>query len=192
MKKNIIKDCIIKAAQELFGKNGFYKTSVDEIAQAIEKGKSSIYYYFKSKEDIFRSVIEIEKQMFQDTIKEILAESSTPIEKIKNFIKIRMLKSENFKNLAYSIKEVYFNKLCFVKDLIENYNHFEYEHFCSILLQGCRTEHLQVHNVELAAKGIITAMRGIEAAIFTEEEKFEKESSTDSLINIVLFGIIRR
>ena len=190
MKKNIIKERIIKAAQELFGKNGFYKTSVDEIAQSIQKGKSSIYYYFKSKEDIFRSVVDKERLMFQETIKEKLAENKNSVDKVKSFIKIRMINSEKFKNLAYTFKEIYFNKLYFINDIVDDYNKFETEYFCNLLKQGYENNQLQIPNIELAAKGILTAIRGIEAAIITE--KSEKEKSTDNLINIVLYGIIRR
>ena len=43
----------------------FRKTTMDEIAQAARKGKSSIYYYFTSKEDIFRAIVEKETKMLR-------------------------------------------------------------------------------------------------------------------------------
>ncbi|MBN1821426.1 MAG: helix-turn-helix transcriptional regulator, partial [Prolixibacteraceae bacterium] len=41
-----IKNKIIKVAQETFKKYGYRKTTMDEIAFAASKGKSSLYYYF--------------------------------------------------------------------------------------------------------------------------------------------------
>ena len=51
---------IVEKAQALFARFGFRKTTMDEIAQAAHKGKSTIYHYFQNKEEIFRAVVEKE------------------------------------------------------------------------------------------------------------------------------------
>lgn len=47
------KDQILDAAKMLFNRQGYAKTSVDDISQAVGMRKSSLYYYFKNKEDLF-------------------------------------------------------------------------------------------------------------------------------------------
>jgi AcrR family transcriptional regulator len=47
------KEDILDASRKLFNRLGFQKTSVDDIAQAVGMKKSSLYYYFKNKEEIF-------------------------------------------------------------------------------------------------------------------------------------------
>ena len=47
------KNQILDAAKLLFNRQGYAKTSVDDISQAVGMRKSSLYYYFKNKEDIF-------------------------------------------------------------------------------------------------------------------------------------------
>lgn len=47
------KDQILDAAKLLFNRQGYSKTSVDDISQAVGMRKSSLYYYFKNKEDLF-------------------------------------------------------------------------------------------------------------------------------------------
>jgi AcrR family transcriptional regulator len=49
-----VKETIESEAHQVFSKSGFRKTTVDEIASANGKGKSSIYYYFESKKKIFQ------------------------------------------------------------------------------------------------------------------------------------------
>ncbi len=44
---------ILTAAKTLFNRLGYTKTSVDDISQAVGMKKSSLYYYFKNKEDMF-------------------------------------------------------------------------------------------------------------------------------------------
>ena len=48
---------IIKTAGQIFSRYGFKKTTMEEIAKALKIGKSSIYYYYQSKEEIFEAVV---------------------------------------------------------------------------------------------------------------------------------------
>ncbi|MBN2535129.1 MAG: helix-turn-helix transcriptional regulator [Spirochaetales bacterium] len=67
-----IKELIIDSARKIFARFGFKKTTVDEIANSIHKGKSSIYHYFKSKEEIFKDVIKKEYAYLKERIDEAL------------------------------------------------------------------------------------------------------------------------
>lgn len=58
------KDLILNAARELLSKNGFAKTTLDDIANAIGMKKSSIYYYYNSKEALLEDVINKEGEKY--------------------------------------------------------------------------------------------------------------------------------
>src|SRR5215472_10700442 len=45
-------------ALQLFAEQGYEKTSLREIAEHLGVTKAALYYYFKSKEDIVRSLVE--------------------------------------------------------------------------------------------------------------------------------------
>lgn len=51
------RDNIIEAAKELFESKGVQETTMDDIATLADYSKSTIYVYFKSKEDIYNSII---------------------------------------------------------------------------------------------------------------------------------------
>src|SRR6201986_546107 len=57
MEAEKIKESIKKAAQELFRKFGYHKTSVNEIAKKAKIAKATIYKYFESKEDVLHSLL---------------------------------------------------------------------------------------------------------------------------------------
>ena len=57
MGKDQTKEKIIEVASKLFGRYGFYKTSMDEIARTARKAKGSLYYHFASKEELFTAVV---------------------------------------------------------------------------------------------------------------------------------------
>lgn len=52
-----MKEKILEATYELVAKQGYDKTSLSQIAQAVEIQKPSLYYYFKSKEEIFLATV---------------------------------------------------------------------------------------------------------------------------------------
>ena len=53
-KHDKVRDNLVNAARQLFTRFGFEKTTMNEIAMEARKGKSSLYYYFTSKEEVFR------------------------------------------------------------------------------------------------------------------------------------------
>ncbi|MDB5117508.1 MAG: TetR family transcriptional regulator [Mucilaginibacter sp.] len=57
MEADKIKDSIKRAAQELFRKFGYHKTSVNEIAKRAKIAKATIYKYFDSKEDVLHTLL---------------------------------------------------------------------------------------------------------------------------------------
>src|ERR1700684_1695369 len=57
MEADKIKESIKRAAQELFRKFGYHKTSVNEIAKRAKIAKATIYKYFDSKEAVLHSLL---------------------------------------------------------------------------------------------------------------------------------------
>jgi AcrR family transcriptional regulator len=60
---------ILKAARKIFFEKGLQAASMDEIAEAAELSKGTLYLYFKSKEDLYVSLLEeglaILRRMFE-------------------------------------------------------------------------------------------------------------------------------
>jgi len=55
--KDPFKEDILNGARELFERFGFKKTTMEDIARQVGKSKSALYYYYKTKEEIFEAVI---------------------------------------------------------------------------------------------------------------------------------------
>jgi len=53
------RDIILDTAARLFAQNGFDATTMNNLAKEASVNKALIYYYFKDKEDIFRSLFEL-------------------------------------------------------------------------------------------------------------------------------------
>ncbi len=85
-KDEIVKDEIISAAQHLFRKFGLKKTTMDEIAAECGKGKSTLYHYFKSKEEVFKSVIEKEITNLRRMVKQEVDKAITVQDKVSTYL----------------------------------------------------------------------------------------------------------
>jgi len=85
-KDEIVKAEILVQAQKLFQQYGLKKTTMDEIAVACGKAKSTLYYYFKSKEEVFDAVILMEMVNLRKQVKDRVEEYRTMLDKIKTYI----------------------------------------------------------------------------------------------------------
>ncbi|HSU50274.1 MAG TPA: helix-turn-helix domain-containing protein, partial [Segetibacter sp.] len=51
---------ILSTAKALFAHHGLKKTTMEDIANSLGKGKSTLYYYFTGKTQIFEAVVKEE------------------------------------------------------------------------------------------------------------------------------------
>jgi AcrR family transcriptional regulator len=71
--KKQIKDSIIQSAIENFAKTGFDRTKMDIIAQSCGLSKGTIYLYYKSKEELFYSICELNLEILKDNLFQLFA-----------------------------------------------------------------------------------------------------------------------
>lgn len=91
-----IKESIKKAAQDLFRKYGYHKTSVNEIAKRAKIAKATIYKYFESKELILHAIL---MDYLQISINDLLHQNATNTSK-EEYLKSLILRVSK---LSYTI-----------------------------------------------------------------------------------------
>lgn len=91
---------ILDAADELFGQKGFDGTSTNDILEKVGIARGTLYYHFKSKEDIMDALIERYTVLILGTAKEIAADKSIPInERIIRVVMALNISSGNGKEI---------------------------------------------------------------------------------------------
>ncbi|HEK20915.1 MULTISPECIES: TetR/AcrR family transcriptional regulator [unclassified Mucilaginibacter] len=73
MEADKIKESIKRAAQDLFRKFGYHKTSVNEIAKRAKIAKATIYKYFNSKEEVLHVLL---MDYIQVSVDELIANTN--------------------------------------------------------------------------------------------------------------------
>ena len=77
MEADKIKESIKRAAQELFRKFGYHKTSVNEIAKKAKIAKATIYKYFDSKEAVLHVLL---MDYIKSSVDELIVSNTTEID----------------------------------------------------------------------------------------------------------------
>ena len=71
------RDEIIAAAKKVFARNGFHDTTIADISKEAELAYGSVYWYFDSKDDLFRQLIAVEEYGLRTHVAVALAKSGT-------------------------------------------------------------------------------------------------------------------
>ena len=79
------KDLILTAATECFAKFGYKKTTLDDIGNQVGLNKASIYYYFKSKEEIFTIIVLNEFKQFISVLQQDIENKANCDQKILGY-----------------------------------------------------------------------------------------------------------
>ncbi len=189
MKKDV-KDSIVIVAQKMFQRYGFRKTTMDEIAQAARKGKSSLYYYFESKEDVFQAVVEKEAANLRSELATKVGECNSAMEKLRVYINVRMNGFKNWGNFYEALKDEYLSNLGFIEKIRTKYDRNEIESIENIIREGIESKEFKVLNVALAAKTIVISMKGLEVPLLMETDvKRNFKTEINDMLEILFHGI---
>ena len=80
---------IFQAATQLFLRQGFHETSMRQIARVVGMGKSTLYDYFSSKEDILLFFVEQEMTVINKAASDIAAQDLNAPEKLRRMLQVQ-------------------------------------------------------------------------------------------------------
>lgn len=81
-----VKTEILVSSKELLTKYGYGKTTIEDIARNMGKAKSTIYYYFSGKEDIFSAVIYKDLNDLFSALEHAVQDKQNVSEKLRGYV----------------------------------------------------------------------------------------------------------
>ena len=172
-KDDIVKAEILKAAERVFQKWGSNKTTMEDIAREAGKGKSTLYYYYQSKEEIFDAVVIVEFEKILQKAKELAQETETAKERLITYI-VESINEMKNRISAYTIirEEIKHNKN-FIGKLRDTFKGREEKYIQEILKFGLENKEFTFINkseVAIAAKTITGMMHALELYLLLEND----------------------
>jgi len=100
MNKNLTREKIINAADDLFYQQGFEHTSFSQISVQVKVSRGNFYYHFKTKNDILTAVIERRLKNTSTMLAQWQSQGQSPTERIRSFINILILNREKIQKFG--------------------------------------------------------------------------------------------
>lgn len=191
--KEEVRTHIVGVARRIFTRYGFRKTTMEQIASDAQMGKSSIYYYFKSKEEIFQDVVELEAILLKEQLNRIIDRKDSPPERLKAYILFRLHHVRTLENFYAALKEETLSHMRFILDIRQKFEVEEQELVSTILEDGMEQGIFQLSSSKIGAIAISTMMKGLELPLLlSEAHKTDREALLEDLIRVLFFGIMKR
>ncbi len=183
---------IMTSARKLFSRYGLRKTTVDEIAKEAHVGKGTVYNYFRSKEEVFKAVVEEEAKIFRNELKKAVSSEPTPEKKLRAYVTRRMYLLRQLANFYSTFKDEYINYYGFLEKVRAKYTNEEMATIKQILKEGTEKRIFLIRDLDLTAFAVVIAMKGLEYYWAMETDPLVTEKKIDTLLKIFLEGILRR
>ena len=177
---------IFDASVHLFLDKGFNETSLREIAEAAGMGKSTLYDYFSSKDEILVSYFENEIQKITDRAQEIVGQDLSISEKLRQIMQI---------HLEYLVANKHFYLKLTVasqalslgsQEKIQAKRHQYQDMLRALVEEGIRKGELRPVNPLLAARSVFNLLA---TSVFTSRPTGTPDEMLKDALDIFFHGI---
>jgi len=188
-----VKQEILDTAKYVFAKYGYKKTTMNDIAKAIGKAKSSLYYYFSSKDEIFTCVVENELIKTKDLCLMNASKAEDCIGKLKAYVFATQGGiSDLAEEFGDTIISEFFEFIPHIKNVIKKHMEDHVNTISQIIEKGVKQGIFFTDNPKMSAKAIIIAF-----IPFAERSPLQSlldidNNVTDGLFRILVNGLSSR
>lgn len=156
---------ILDSARELFINEGYERFSMRKLAEKIDYSATTIYLYFKDKDDLLFAICEEFFEHFTAQLKHIRSVSQDPIETLRQALLYLMefgLKNPNqYKVIFFTKSNIYGNREEFVeKESMARNTYFMFREMVQDCIKAGRMRDLDVdviaHTLAITSHGLIT------------------------------------
>ncbi len=191
---------ILQAAQHRFAAYGYSKVTMDEIAEDIGMAKASLYYYFPTKETIFRSVVQHEQNKFLSQIQTVIEDNISAGQKFMEYIRLRIKLTEQLNNLSNIHQQGWSEVKPIFKDLFTYFIQQEQHRIVQILQEGKKKNEFRLDHPQKIASMILHIFQGLHLRFFRgydqnaigEADRISYAHDTLLFAEIILHGISKK
>jgi AcrR family transcriptional regulator len=177
---------IFHASVHLFLSKGFNETSMREIAEAAGIGKSTLYDYFPSKDDILLSFMEDELQKLTEDIKEIADQKIGAQEKLRQmmfaYMEYLATNEDFYIKLSYQVQRLAQDSI----ERIQRKRHALQDMVRGTIEEGIREGCFRSVDSLLATRVIFTALT---PAVYTTRPSGSRQQMMEEAFTLMLEGI---
>ncbi|MGE5432851.1 MAG: TetR/AcrR family transcriptional regulator [Syntrophomonadaceae bacterium] len=182
------KEKILVFSRDKFFREGFYKTSMDELARELKMSKKTIYKYYPSKENLIEEVVDNLTKEYSQKISQVLERNIDAVSKIQELLGI--LSSLFLKISDQWLKDMQYHTPHLWEKIDTFRTRMMYNNIGKIFLQGEKEGLFEERPVELLLVIFISSLRAIVNPDFLLNNKFSHTEAVEQAFHILLNGIL--
>jgi AcrR family transcriptional regulator len=157
IRKKASRSLVMKAALDLFSRQGYSETKMRDIAKAVGISVGALYLRFRNKEALC-------KELIQDQAKEFIERTNSlplndPLGSMKEYISLNINYAMKRRQIISLFMREY--DLPFLKNLKKNFFHTQHEIIKQILKEGIRQKIFKKVDMDGTAAMIFASIRGV-------------------------------
>ncbi len=191
---------IIDAALKAFAVYGYYKTTLEDIAKMLGMKKNSLYYYFKSKDELFREIILSEINLFFGEQEEILRKNISNSKKIEEIV-LQVVNFIRERTMKYSVKlSSYLEMSAVIKKQFSEFKTRQCKVIEKIIKAGIKSNEFRKINAKTFSEDLGELVPALvnnyylsSGAVFVNEVDFDEvKKRIKRIVNYLIEGIINK
>ena len=186
------RDRFIEVARSLFARKVVENTTMNDIATASDKGRRTIYTYFKSKREIFNAVIESESDDLLQNLNSIVTKLASPEQKLREYVATRMETMRQIVSRNGSLRAGFFRDVRKVDRARSVISKKEIKMLMHILHEGVVLGVFDIPNIKEWAIIITNSINGFDVPYIRNsltEYGIDKQDMARMIADLVLNGI---
>ena len=186
------KEQIMQVAFETIKKHGIKRVTLEDIAHASGMAKTSIYYYFPSKNALITATITHFSNTILDQIDFVVKSKQSPQQKLISSWKIIF---SNLKESGYFLNmdnNTMTQMVSLAKELINKFQKGYQNLIRKILLEGKKAGVFQVDNIDLWALFLSVGLMGLIENENTQEQILKDDKIVEKMSKLLLNGLLTR
>jgi TetR/AcrR family transcriptional regulator len=174
---------ILEAARRRFAHYGYNKVTMEEVAEEVGVVKGSIYYYFPTKEHLFKEVIRGEQVQFIARIKAMFAPELSAVQLIHLYIEKRQQYFHEMINLSQLDFQSWTKISSSYKDIFQNFQNEEINILHQIFERGRESGEFMACNTHKLAALFLHIYLGLWIRSMKSANYIPVDQKTNSQLN---------
>lgn len=188
------KQLLMEKARQLFAKSGFENTTMNDIAEASQRGRRTLYTYFSSKKEIYNAVVESELESMYIKLSSTVSKEHTASNKLMLFFLTRLEIVKEVVTRNGTLRGDFFRDIFRVENVRKTFDKQEIQLLKKILDEGVARGEFEIVDTINTARILHFALKGLEVpyirGLMTNDPK--DTIDRDIVANIIFQGITKK
>ena len=185
---------LMEKARQLFAKSGFENTTMNDIAEASQRGRRTLYTYFSSKKEIYNAVVESELESMYIKLSSTVSKEHTASNKLMLFFLTRLEIVKEVVTRNGTLRGDFFRDIFRVENVRKTFDKQEIQFLKKILDEGVACGEFEIVDTTNTARILHFALKGLEVpyirGLMTNDPK--DTIDRDIVANIIFQGITKK